>query len=160
MNWDQFSDAGDEPSAAAEKMCPEGTHTATIGWSKIQGKDWAKSPSNPDGMCLTIRLDFGKGIKAVFDSIPCNRRAAVEQLCRSARVDPPRGDWDEGDLVGQVVIVETVIALTKAGKEFVKVVSYKPQSEPLPAAIRERPTRTPTQKADAVSAMPNDDIPF
>jgi hypothetical protein len=54
-----------------------------------------------------------------------------------------------------------VIALSKAGNDFVKVVKYKPNAEPLPKEIRDRPVnRTPTQKADAASNAPNDDIPF
>lgn len=160
MNWDQFEDVGPTPQRGEEQLCPEGTHSATIGWVKLQGKEWAKKPANPDGMCLTVRLDFGKGIKAVFDSIPCVERGRVESLCRSARVDPPRGDWDEGDLVGQVVIVETVLAVSKQGNDYVKVASYKPQQEPIPKAIRDLPARTPTQKADAATAAAHDDIPF
>lgn len=158
MNWNDFGEASD---TAAEQLCPDGTHVATIGLVKLQPKDWAKSATNKDGTCLTVRLDFGKGIKTVFDSIPCDRRGSVEALCRSARVDPPAGEWDETQLKGQVVTVETVIALSKAGNDFVKVVKYKPNAEPLPKEIRDRPVnRTPTQKADAASNAPNDDIPF
>jgi hypothetical protein len=162
MNWDDFGEATETAtSTAAEQLCPDGTHVATIGWVKLQPKDWAKSKTNAEGKCLTVRLDFGKGIKAVFDSIPCDRRGSVEALCRSARVDPPAGEWDESQLKGQVVTVETVIALSKAGNDFVKVVKYKPNAEPLPKEIRDRPVnRTPTQKADAASHAPNDDIPF
>lgn len=161
MNWDQFAATEDEAPAGDEQLCPEGTHVATIGWSKVQPKDWAKTKSNPDGMCLTVRLDIKKGIKAVFDSIPCDRRGSIEALCRSARIDPPRGDWDEGDLVGQVVTVETVLAVSKQGRDFVKVTSYKPGPAPLPAEVRQRANRTATQKADAAASVQgNDDIPF
>jgi hypothetical protein len=158
MNRDDFGETADtQTETAVEQICPEGTHVATIGWVKIQPKDWAKNKSNPEGQCLTVRLDFGKGIKSVFDSIPCDRRASVEALCRSARVDPPRGDWDEKQLKDQAVTVETVIAVSKAGRDFVKVERYKPNAEPLPPQIR---NRTPTQKADAASNAPDDDIPF
>lgn len=161
MNWDQFGTAEDERATGDEQMCPEGTHAATIGWSKVQPKEWAKTKANPDGMCLTVRLDIKKGIKAVFDSIPCDRRGSIESLCRSARVEPPRGDWDEGDLVGQAVTVETVIAVSKAGRDYVKVAKYKPGPAPLPAEVRERANRTPTQKADAAASVAtHDDIPF
>lgn len=160
MNWDDFGIS--DTIEAVEQMCPEGVHTATIGWVALQAKDWAKNePSNPTGMCLTIRIDIRKGIKAVFDSIPCHRRGAIEALCRSARVDPPRGDWDETSLKGQTVTFESVIALSKKGNDYVIVKGYKPNLDPLPAAIRDRPLRTPTQKADAASsAVNNDDIPF
>lgn len=162
MNWDDFGEATETATGtAAEQLCPDGTHVATIGWVRMQPKDWAKSATNKDGTCVTVRLDFGKGIKAVFDSIPCHRRGSVEALCRSARVDPPIGEWDEKQLMGQVVTVETVIALSKAGNDYVKVVKYKPNAEPLPKEIRDRPVnRTPTQKADAATSFPNDEIPF
>ena len=162
MNWDDFGDAGNAATERGdEQMCPEGTHVAEIGWVKIQPKDWAKSKSNPDGKCLTVRLDVGKGIKAVFDNIPCDRRGAVEALCRSARIDPPRGEWDESELKGCTVTFESVIAIAKStGNDFVRVTEYKPNAAPLPKEIRERSNRTPTQKADAAAAMPADDIPF
>lgn len=166
MNWDDFkSEANDEAAFTGngnEQMCPEGTHVGTIGWTTMQPKAWAvNAAANPSGMCLTVRIDIRKGIKAVFDSIPCHRRGAIEALCRSARVDPPRGDWDETSLKGQAVTFESVIALSKKGNDYVIVKGYKPNADPLPAAIRDRPLRTPTQKADAASSSDtNDDIPF
>lgn len=163
MNWDEFVDSGETATTdrVGEQMCPDGVHVAKIGWVKIQTKEWAKSNGNPDGKCLTVRLDVGKGIKSVFDNIPCDRRGAVEALCRSARVDPPRGEWDEEELKGCFVTFESVIALSSKGSDYVKVKGYKPNAEPLPKEIRERPVnRTPTQKADAASNAPDDDIPF
>lgn len=161
MNWDDFGTFADsDVGTSVEQLCPDGTHVATIGWVKLQPKDWAKSATNEHGMCVTVRLDIGKGIKAVFDSIPCDRRGSVEALCRSARLDPPRGEWDETQLKGQVVTVETVLALSKSGNDYVKVVKYKPNAEPLPKEVRDRPARTATQKADAASNAPSDDIPF
>jgi hypothetical protein len=59
--------------------------------------------------------------------------------------------------------VETVLALSKAGNEFVKVVAWKPGPEPLPKAVREAPVRkTLPQKAKAefVAGGGGDDIPF
>ena len=163
MNWDDFADSGEATTTerSTEQLCPDGTHVAKIGWVKIQPKEWAKSPKNPDGKCLTVRLDIGQGIKSVFDNIPCDRRGAVEALCRSARIDPPRGEWDEDELKGLMVTVETVLALSNKGNEYVKVLKYKPNADPLPKEIRERPVnRTPTQQADAASNAPDDDIPF
>jgi hypothetical protein len=162
MNWDDFADTSETQSdAGAEQLCPEGTHVATIGWVKIQPKDWAKGKNNPEGQCLTVRLDFSKEIKSVFDSIPCDRRGSIEALCRSARIEPPRGDWDETQLKDHAVTVETVIAVSKAGRDYVKVERYKPNADPLPKAVAERTVnRTATQKADAASGASGDDIPF
>jgi hypothetical protein len=98
----------------------------------------------------------------VWESIPCHHRGKVEQLCRSARVDPPAGEWDEKVLKGQHATVETVLALSKAGNEYVKVAAWKPGPEPLPKEIREAPPRrTPAQKVRAASpAIGSDDVPF
>lgn len=161
MNWDDFGRVDDDAAGAAEQLCPEGVHVATIGWVKMQPKEWAVDPkANRDGMCLTVRLDVKKGIKAIFDSIPCHRRAQIEALCRSARISPPSGDWDESELKGKAVTFESVIKIGKTGRDYVVVKSYKPNAEPLPASIRDRPARTPTQKADSAAGMPEDDIPF
>jgi hypothetical protein len=160
MNWDDFGTVDEGESGVVEQLCPEGVHTATIGWLKMQPQVWAECDANPKGWCLLVRLDVKKGIKAVFDTIPCHRRATIEALCRSARIDPPRGDWDESELKGCVVTFESVISLSKKGNDYVLIKGYKPNAEPLPKEIRDRPARTPTQKADAAAAMPNDDIPF
>jgi hypothetical protein len=160
MNWDDFGTVDESESGVVEQLCPEGVHTATIGWLKMQPQAWAECDANPKGWCLTVRLDVKKGIKAVFDTIPCHRRATIEALCRSARIDPPRGDWDESELKGCVVTFESVISLSKKGNDYVLIKGYKPNADPLPKEIRDRPARTPTQKADAAAAMPNDDIPF
>jgi len=57
--------------------------------------------------------------------------------------------------------VETVIAVSKAGRDYVKVDRYKPNADPVPKVVLERSAnRTPTQKADAASGASNDDIPF
>lgn len=163
MNWDAFADDSAPAAAENDALCPEGTHVGTIGWAKVQPKDWAKNAkANPEGLCLTVRIDVKPGIKAVFESIPCQRRGAIEALCRSARVDPPAGQWDEQTLVGQAVTFESVIALSKQGRDYVKIEKFKPNADLPPAAVLERPAakRTATQKADAASGASNDDIPF
>lgn len=162
MNWDDFASAPDtEPARKEGQLCPDGTHVATIGWVRVMPKDWAKSEHNKTGQCLVVRLDIKKGIKAVFDTIPCHRRGAIAALCRSARVDPPAGTWDEQILVDREVTVETSLAVSKAGNDYVKVIAYKPGPDPLPAEVRTRPARTPTQKADAAASVAStDDIPF
>lgn len=159
MNWDSFGI--DEPAKPKDEgeLCPEGTHVGTIGWAKVQPKEWAKNAqSNPQGWCLCIRIDVKPGIKAVWETIPCQRRGSIEALCRSARVDPPSGDWGEQALVGKTVTFDSVIALSKQGNDYVKVERFKPGPERPPA---EKPAarRTQTQKADATVAD-KDDIPF
>ena len=163
MRWDDFLDADDDGQVATqpEQLLNDGTHVGKIGWVQIGTKDWARrDESNPDGICLTVRVDVS-GFKSVFQSIPCNWRGAIEELCQSARVAPPaRGeDWDEEQLLDQVVSVETLRAISKAGNEFVKVVRFKPTSQsntPKPKPVRQ----TKTQQVDVETSAATDDIPF
>jgi hypothetical protein len=161
MNWDDFGTVDEGESGVVEQLCPEGVHTAEIKFVDIVERDYAKhETANPKGKCVRIAMHVRKGVKDVWDTIPCHRRATIEALCRSARIDPPRGDWDERELKGQTVTFESVISLSKKGNDYVLIKGYKPNTEPLPKEIRDRPARTPTQKADAATNVPNDDIPF
>jgi len=166
VNWDVFVD--DEFDAAApgepQQMLPDGTHVAEIKWAGIQTKDWAKRDGNPEGKVLTVKLEVAAKYKPVWESIPCQQRGRIEQLCRSARVDPPRGEWDEQELKGQMATINTVLALSKAGNEYVKVVAWNPGPAPLPKEIREAaPRKTLAQKAKAeflAGGGGADDVPF
>ncbi len=163
MNWDDFGDDdfGGEDATGEQTFVPDGTHVAKIAWAGIQKKDWAKGDKNPDGQVLTVKLEVHPKYRPVWESIPCHQRGRVEQLCRAARIDPPRGEWDERELKGQMATVETVLALSKSGNEYVKVVAWKPGPEPLPKAVREAPARTPAAKVKASSpGLGSDDVPF
>ena len=163
MNWDEFGDDEFEAGDTGEQgFVPDGTHVAQIKWVGIQNKDWAKNDRNQEGKVLAVKLEVSAKYKPVWESIPCHQRGKVEQLCRAARVDPPRGEWDERELKGQMATVETVLALSKAGNEFVKVVAWKPGPAPLPKEVREAaPRKTPAQKVRAASpAIGSDDVPF
>lgn len=166
MNWDAFVDDEFDAAASGEppQMLPDGTHVAEIKWAGIQAKEWAKRDGNPDGQVLTVKLEVSPKYKPVWESIPCQQRGRIEQLCRSARVDPPAGDWDEEQLKGKLVTVGTVLALSKAGNEFVKVSAWKPGPEQLPRSVREAPPRkTLAQKAKAQFVSNGggaDDVPF
>jgi len=79
--------------------------------------------------------------------------------------------WDadlDDFLVGQVLVVKTQRAvkdgnpvLDQDGNQRVYVNGFLPSLTPFPTQeAKAPPRRTPTQKADAAAAMPNDDIPF
>lgn len=160
MNWDSFGDDATRDTAG-DQLCPEGRHTAIIVWCGIQTKEWAKGANNEGGHVVVVKLDVKPGIKPVWESIPCHQRGKVEALCRAAGVEPPRGEWDEQVLKDRAVSFESVLAISKAGNDFVKIEKFFPGPEPLPAAMRAPANRTPKQKADAVAAAgTNDDIPF
>ena len=162
MNWDVFqAEEIESPVAVEQQFVPDGTHVAKITWSGIQTKDWAKGTGNPEGKVLTVKLEVSARYRPIWESIPCHHRGKVEQLCRSARVDPPAGEWDEKVLKGQHATIDTLLALSKAGNEYVKIAAWKPGPDPLPKEIREAPARTPAAKVRAASpGISGDDIPF
>ena len=87
MNWDEFEGGEDETAAAELRVCQDGQHQATIVWAGIQQKEWAKNETaNPSGKVLTVKIDIGKGIAPVWDSIPAHRRGVVAAVCIAARV--------------------------------------------------------------------------
>ncbi len=165
MNWDEFGEDDFGVGESGEQgFVPDGTHVAQIKWVGIQNKEGAKNDRNPEGKVLAVKLEVSAKYKPFWESIPCHQRGRVEQLCRAARIDPPRGEWDERELKGQMATVETVLALSKAGNEFVKVVAWKPGPEPLPKEVRDAaPRKTLAQKAKAEFVAGGggaDDVPF
>ena len=160
---------GKQAAATDEKdrpLLPEGTHTVSIVWAGQQLRDWAKhDPDNLAGAVLTVKLDCGPKWQPVWESIRIHWRGAIEALCRSARVAPPSSgvDWSEQQLVGQFVTIETVNAISKAGREYVKIEKWKP-GPPIGAEtvkVETRAARTPAAKVKAASpAIGSDDIPF
>ena len=158
MNWDDFEGGEDETAAAELRVCQDGQHQATIVWAGIQQKEWAKNETaNPSGKVLTVKIDIGKGIAPVWDSIPAHRRGVVAAVCIAARVDLPKGEWSEACLVGQLVTIETVLAVAKSGREYVRIAKWLPGQAPLPAATaRTQPAKLMAQ----LRATGSDDIPF
>jgi hypothetical protein len=56
------------------------------------------------------------------------------------------------------VTVETLLAVSKAGNEYVKIERFKPGPKPLPAAVAKAAPRKPAKPAEPLP--PEDDIPF
>jgi len=170
FDWPTDSDftAGQPASAGDERdrpLLPDGTHVVSIVWAGEQTKDWAiHDQDNPDGKVLTVKLDCGKQWRPLWESIRVHWRGKIEALCRSARIAPPSSgqDWSEDQLVGQFVTIETVQAVSKAGREFVMIDQWRPGPPvaQLPP-VEKRVARTPAAKAHAeFRADHPDDIPF
>jgi len=166
MRLDSFWPAGDEPDEPGEsRLCPDGRHTGTITKAAYRDVpyDWARHQvQNPAGTCLdvTIKVPGSWPVKA---TIPMHYRQRLEAVCRSARVPIPdrSTDWDETDLIGQTVVIETVAGIGKTGTEFVRIEKWHPGPEPLPPVEKARPARTPAAKVDAAGQGGTaDDIPF
>lgn len=162
QTWDEFLDDG--PAAAAGggalPLLQDGTHIGTIEWAGYQDKTWAKSDRNQTGSCLTVKISF-PGHREVWESIPRNQAARVQALCSAARVDPPkRGEpWDHTALKGAIVSVQTVLGISKAGNEYVRIEKFHPGPKTLPEEVRKAPPRKPAASTPAWEKDSND-IPF
>lgn len=173
MNWDEF-DYEDEvelirPPVSELPMLPESPpHKPWRGMivtavEKLIDLDWAKDEQhNPTGKSLVVGVDVD-GYARFEQIIPGHFKGKMRAVCAAAGVSPPgKGEWDEQQLVGRTVLVETVEAQSKAGRPYVKVMKWLPAEHAKPAEPKPRaPRRTATQKVDAVAkgAAP-DDIPF
>ncbi len=116
-----------------------------------------QSETNPSGKSLKLLIEVPG--HALFEhSVPAHWQRAIAVVCQAARVRPPqRGeDWDEQQLVGQYVAFDCETTTSKAGNEYLKVVKWHKQADPLPPAkpAVQRDRRAKVQTADA------DDIPF
>lgn len=167
MRLDEFWPAGDEQQDHGEsRICPDGRHTGKI--TKVSYRDvqydWARHEAqNPSGTCLdvTIKVPGSWPVKA---TIPMHYRQRLEAVCRSARVPIPdrSTDWDETELIGQTVVIETVAGIGKTGTEFVRVEKWHPGPEPLPSVetATARPSPTATKRTPPAAPGVADDIPF
>lgn len=161
--WD---DDGQAAGGAPLPLVPDGRHTGEI--IKAQGKrlKFMETEKNPDGSSLVVTVDIAR-YEPLEVITPSNFRGKIEAIARSAGVPiPVRGqEWDEQQLVGRTVTVETALAVSKKGTEYVRVERWleSPQ-KPMPDAVSKRPpARSQTQKAHrefTSNAPATDDIPF
>lgn len=158
---DNASDGGNLP------LLPDGTHTGEITEAREKRLKFMEGDKNPDGLALVLTIDVSK-YQQVQAIVPANYRGKIEAIARAAGVAiPVRGqEWDEQQLVGRTVTVETVLAVSKKGTEYVRVERWLPSpSKPLPAEVAKRqpPARSQSQKAHrefTANAQTPDDIPF
>lgn len=159
-SFDDFMDATATADAAVLPILPEGTHIGTIAWVGYQNKDFAKCDANPAGRCLTVKIVFPKH-REVWESIPKHQLARIAALCVAARVDPPkRGElFDHMAMKDSTVSIQTVLGISRAGREFVKVEKFNPGAAPLPKEVRDAPPRKPAASKPAWE-KDSEDIPF
>lgn len=179
MRWDEFmpEDGAPVPMAASGPLAvlPASQsgkpHVGEIVKVSVVKKDydWAKHAElNPQGKCLVLEVAVGN-YKPVESTLPCHFTGKIAAMCRSARVHPPvRGeDWDEGQLLGKTVIVETVTVVSSRGTEYARVEKWIANAEPLPKEVAARPAAKPVARSQAAKAhqaftanAEADDIPF
>jgi len=160
VRFDSLWSDKDVATADVLPHVPDGTHQAEVKYVDFRKKDRIKCDANPDGDVLLILLAVPQ-YEPCWVDVPCHLRGTIEAVCRSASIEPPvpTEDWQCRPLKGKWVTVETIHALTQAGRDYVRVERWKAGPAPLPATVRDAPKRTPSKKADVAGHDP-DDIPF
>lgn len=154
----------DEETASSARpdrqLCPDGTHAGRITQVVVDNRDWAKGDANEHGACLVLTIDVGPDYRPLTDTLPCHWRSKVSAVCDAAGVPAPvKGeDWDETQLEGCVVTVDTQVSESKAGREFVKVVRWSAGRTEPRSTTRAKPART--QAARFMEEISDGDIPF
>jgi len=160
MRFDVPEDQQDAAPAERE-LVPPGIHKMTIVHCEEGPNAWKTSDTNPEGMCLKLRLSLGQ-YKFVFDDIPQHLGWRAKQLAAALGTGPD-GETLEltpEDLIDQVVRVEVSSYTSKAGKTSSVVKKYLPAAA---AAEKPKPAKKAPKLTPAValaSVDDEDDIPF
>jgi hypothetical protein len=165
MDWTMTQD---EPFPAdVHKTMPEertivpvGTHTAVIKKAEEGPNQWkTDETSNPDGICLKLRLAIGN-YKFVFHDLPKHQPWLAKQLADALGIVPDGNTLRvvPADIEGREVTVDVVHYTAKSGNVSAVVKRYVPL-DAKPAAPKRQ---TLPQKAAATfkAAAGSDDIPF
>lgn len=165
MDWTMTQD---EPFPAdVHKTMPEertivpvGTHTAVIKKAEEGPNQWkVDETSNPDGICLKLRLAIGN-YKFVFHDLPKHQPWLAKQLADALGIVPEGNTLRvvPEDIEGREVTVDVVHYTAKSGNVSAVVKRYVPL-DAKPAAQKRQ---TLPQKAAATfkAAAGSDDIPF
>lgn len=158
IDWSKFSDEPAGPAVQDRTPLSPGRHYGVIHTVKEQ-PGWRIDSRNPTGDCISIWVDVTENNqkKRVFSTIASNWTAKLLEVAECAGVPgPQRGqsDWDEQELVGREVCVETTTYIQQKGKD---AGQEKASIERwIPA---ERPAQPPAAKPKPVSKH-GDDIPF
>lgn len=161
MNIDEHFPADVHTQLPEERtIVPVGTHVATIKKAEEGPNQWkVDDTSNPDGICLKLRMSIGQH-KFVFHDLPKHLPWMAKQLADALGIVPEGNTLrvvPEG-IEGREVTVEIVHYTSKSGKVSAVVKKYVPMQA---AAKTPPPARTPSAKVKAVSpGIGSDDIPF
>lgn len=142
-------------------IVPVGTHRATIKRAEEGPNKWkTDEKSNPEGICLKLRLVIGHH-KFVFHDLPRHQPWLAKQLADALGIEPEGNTLRvvPSEIEGREVTVEVAHYTSKTGNVSAVVKRYVPAASK-PAAPAKR--QTLPQKAAAVfkAAAGSDDIPF
>ena len=165
MDWTMTED---EPFPAdVHKLMPEertivpvGTHVATIKKAEEGPNQWkTDETSNPDGICLKLRLVVGNH-KFIFHDLPKHQPWLAKQLADALGIVPEGNTLRvvPEDIEGREVTVEVTHYTAKSGNVSAVVKKYVPLVAKSSAPKRQ----TLPQKAHAAfkASAGSDDIPF
>ena len=141
-------------------IVPVGTHVATIKKAEEGPNQWkVDDTSNPDGICLKLRLSIGQH-KFVFHDLPKHLPWMAKQLADALGIVPEGNTLRvvPEDIEGREVTVEIVHYTSKSGKVSAVVKKYVPLASKPEAPKRQ----TLPQKAHAAfkATSGGDVIPF
>lgn len=160
--WPEDDEAAQTP-AGNLPLAPEGRHTGEILSAEFKPLKFKVCPENQTGTCLVVKVGVPKA-QPVEAIVPAQFRGLIERVCRAASVALPARDedWDERQLVGRTVTIETVHGVGKTGREYVRIDKWHRGPDPLPEAVKRAPARSQTAKAhkEFTETASADDIPF
>ena len=157
----EIEDDQQDAAPAERELVPPGIHEMTIVHCEEGPNAWKTSDTNPEGMCLKLRLSLGQ-YRFVFDDIPQHLGWRAKQLAAALGTGPD-GETLEltpKDLIDQAVRVEVSSYTSKAGKTSSVVKKYLPAAA---AADKPKPAKKAPKLTPAValaSVEDEDDIPF
>jgi len=139
-------------------IVPAGKHQMLVKVCTEGPNEYKTSDTNPEGMCLKLRLATVEGnYRFVFDDIPHHLAWRAANLADALGIKPVDGrlSLTPSDIEGQTLVVEISHYTSKAGKTSAVVKRYVPlaATQPKPAAIKPNP-KPPVER------LPGDDIPF
>ncbi len=160
MKFDVPEDQHDAAPIERE-LVPPGIHEMTIAHAEEGPNEWKTSETNPEGMCLKLRLSLGQ-YRFVFDDIPQHLGWRAKQLAAALGTGPD-GETLEltpEDLIDQSVRVEISSYTSKAGKVSSVVKKYLPAAADKPKAKAAKKPPRVTPAVALASVEEDDDIPF
>lgn len=142
-----------EPVPAAEReLVPEGEHQFRITQVVEDQKRLRVDLAHDDRRFGLVFADLPKG--------PAWAGRIVAELAAALWMDAAAWKAATSDAIkGRRVVARVYHKVGNSGRTFVNVGGFSPAADD-PATSRPPARRTPTQKAEAVSALPADDIPF
>jgi hypothetical protein len=146
-----------QPVVIERDIVPAGVHEMVIKHAEEGPNQYKVTDSNPDGLCLKLRLTTSNGnYKFVFDDIPKHLGWRAKQLADAIGVSVASGkvSLEPHVLAGATLTVEVSHYTSKSGKVSAVVKRY------MPCDGKPQPNSKPRTVAARIASASVDDIPF